>query len=261
MTHRGFFSSYCLPTLVCLLYLFLYTPIIVLMAYSFNESALGYKWSGFTFLWHLELLSSDELWGPLSTSLMVACASMVLSVSMASLYVFFQERLVPGWVLYLFYASLGIPEVVLAVGLLGFFYFFTVPLGMLTLIIAHTVLGLGYVVPIIQSRYAEFNKRLLEASLDLGATPVQTFFRIILPFMMPALSAGAMLVFIISFDDFTLSFFCAGAQTQTLPLYIFSRLREGASPDITALSTLLLIVSSFFIFVFSSIQARKGRVK
>jgi spermidine/putrescine transport system permease protein len=231
----------------------------VLIAYSFNAEAYGYTWHGFTLEWYRELFRSDAIWDPLKTSLIVALSTVFLSVSMASFFVFFCAQRSMTRLLYLFYASLAVPEVVLAVGLLSMFFSISVPLGTITLIAAHTVIGLGYVVPIIASRYVEIDKRLMEASLDLGATQIQTFFKIVLPLMFPAIMAGSMLVFIISFDDFILSFFCSGASTQTLPVYIFSRLREGASPELTALSVILLAVSSLLILIFSSLQVRKGK--
>ena len=151
------------------------------------------------------------------------------------------------------------PEIVLAVGLLSFFSFFAVPLGATTLIVGHTLLGLGYVIPILHARFIELDESLIEASYDLGATQRQTFFSIVLPLLMPALVASGLLVFIISLDDFIISFFCAGASVQTLPLYIFAVIRTGASPMINALSTIMLIFSSLFVLLFSFLHIRKVR--
>jgi spermidine/putrescine transport system permease protein len=113
------------------------------------------------------------------------------------------------------------------------------------------------VVPILHARYDELDKRLIEASLDLGASQSQTFFSVVLPLLYPALYSSALLVFIISFDDFVLSFFCAGALSQTLPMYIFSLLRAGSSPVVSALSTILLATSSIFVMAFLYIQFKK----
>jgi spermidine/putrescine transport system permease protein len=132
----------------------------------------------------------------------------------------------------------------------------SVPLGKVTLIAAHTVLGLGYTVPVLYARYQELDYRLIEASLDLGATYSQTFFRVILPLIRPALIVGALLVFIISFDDFVLSYFCAGPSAQTLPLYILSMLRSGVSPVVNALATGLLVLSSALVVLFCSLTVR-----
>jgi len=125
------------------------------------------------------------------------------------------------------------------------------------LIVGHTLLGLGYVIPIVHSRFIELDESLIEASYDLGATQRQTFFRVVLPLLMPALIASGLLVFIISLDDFIISFFCAGASVQTLPLYIFAVIRTGASPMINALSTIMLICSSFFVVLLSFLHIKR----
>ena len=252
--------SYGMTLFVFLLYLILYIPIFVLISFSFNENAITYTWQGFTFDWYYELFASVEVWHALKNSLIVASASVILSLSLGSLFIFFCKRKLVKKLLIIFYGSLGMPEIVLAVGLLSLFSFCSIPLGGATLIAGHTLLGLGYVVPILYSRFSELDISLIEASYDLGATQRQTFFSIILPMLAPALIASGMLVFIISLDDFIISFFCAGASMQTLPLYIFAVIRTGASPMINALSTILLIVSSILVLIFSFIQIKKTRM-
>ncbi len=155
-----------------------------------------------------------------------------------------------GKFLNLFYGNLVIPETVLAVGLLGFFTLVSIPLGLITLILAHTVLGLGFVIPIIYARFVELDYRMTEASLVLGATPVQTFFKVTLPLLRPSLFVAGLLIFIISFDDFVLSYFCAGSTSQTLSLYILSMLRSGISPMVNALSAVLVLFSSILVLLF-----------
>ncbi len=242
---------------IALVYLFLYIPITVLVIFSFNTMPFPAPWLGFTTHWYHELYNSVHLWDAFYNSLFVALSAMTLSLVMGTSLIFYivqngkLERL-----LSLFYANIIIPEVVLAVGLLSFFSFWTVPLGLPTLIIAHTVLGLGYVIPIVYTRFKELDYRLTEASLDLGATPLQTFFKITLPLLRPSLFAAALLVFIISFDDFVLSYFCAGSSTQTLSLYILSMLRSGLSPVVNALSTLLLLLSSILVLVFCWLNSK-----
>jgi len=157
----------------------------------------------------------------------------------------------------MFYASLATPEIVLAVGLLSFFSIFSIPLSLTTLIAGHTLIGLGYVIPILQTRFEELDKRYMEAALDLGATQGQAFWRIMIPLMWPAITAAALLVFILSLDDFLISFFCSGGSTQTLPIYIFVMIRSGATPVVNALSTLLLVVSSLLVLLFSSLKIKK----
>jgi spermidine/putrescine transport system permease protein len=247
--------DYFLPCFVSVLYIFLYLPIIVLILFSFNKNAFTYQWKGFTIEWYYALFESSEVWSALSNSLLVASISVVLSISMGALLVFFSTRI--KRLLLLFYGSLAIPEIVLAVGMLSFFALTQIPLGITALIAGHTLLGLGYVIPIIYIRFNELSSELIEASLDLGASQVQTFFRIVLPWLAPALFAASLLVFIISFDDFVISFFCTSAASQTLPIYIFSMIRAGEMPIVSALSTVLLFVSSLFVLLFSALQIKR----
>ena len=242
---------------MALVYLFLYIPIIVLVIFSFNTMPFPSPWLGFTTHWYHELYNSVYLWDAFCNSLIVALSAMSLSLLMGTALIFYTiqggriER-----ILSIFYANIIIPEVVLAVGLLSFFSFWAVPLGLPTLIVAHTILGLGYVIPIVYTRFKELDYRLTEASLDSGATPIQTFFKITLPLLRPSLFAAALLVFIISFDDFVLSYFCAGSSTQTLSLYILSMLRSGLSPVVNALSTILLFFSSILVLVFCWLNSK-----
>lgn len=249
--------DYFFPLCVGIVYFFLYTPFVVLIIFSFNDSNLSFKWMGFTTKWYGLLWDKAEIWNALYTSLIVASSAVALSISMSTLFIFFGSRRSMNRIRSLFYANLAIPEIVLAVGLMSLFYFFGIQLGITTLIAAHTVLGLGYVVPLIYDRYGELDKKYVEASLDLGATPWQTFRLIVLPLLSPALFASALLVFIISFDDFVLSFFCSAGTTQTLPMYIFALIRAGSSPLVSALSTLLLIASSLVVILFLSGHVRK----
>ena len=155
-------------------------------------------------------------------SLIVAVCSTAISLTIGVLLIFYaaQGGRV-GKFLVLFYGNLVIPETVLAVSLLGFFTLISIPLGLTTLVLAHTVLGLGFVIPIIYARFLELDYRMTEASLVLGATPMQTFFKVTLPLLRPSLIVTGLLIFIISFDDFILSYFCAGSTSQTLSLLYF----------------------------------------
>jgi len=254
------FSSYCMPLAVAALYLFLYLPIFVLVIFSFNNNAFTHNWLGFTTHWYADLFASTEVWHALKNSLLIAGASVALSLTLGSTFIFFGSRATVNRLLLLFYGSLAMPEIVLAVGLLSLFSFFSVSLGATTLVVGHTLLGLGYVIPILHGRFVELDVNLIEASYDLGATKRQTFFKIVLPLLAPALIAAGLLVFIISLDDFIISFFCAGASVQTLPLYIFTVIRTGASPMLNALSTIMLIISSLLVIVFSLLHVKKVRI-
>jgi spermidine/putrescine transport system permease protein len=239
------------------IYLFLYTPILVLIVFSFNNAPFPSSWMGFTLTWYRELFYSSALWASFFNSLVIALFSTVLSLllSLGLIYYTIHEQPIEQFV-YLFFSSVFIPEIIFALALLSFFSIFAVPLGLMSLIIGHTVLGLGYAVPIIFSSYLSLDKRLQEASFDLGATKGQTFYKITLPLLKPALFVAGLLVFIISFDDFIVSYFCAGGEAQTLSLYIYSMIRSGISPVINALSTLLLVFTSLLVLLFCSVMLR-----
>lgn len=249
--------SYMLPVLSLAVYIFLYVPIAVLVIFSFNKSELPFTWEGFSLRWYYELWRSSEIWHALANSFIVAFSAVFLSSTMAVLYVFYGTQRIIKKLYITFYASLATPEIVIAVGLLSLFSLFAIPLGLTTLIAGHTLIGLGYVVPIVHARYQELDKQYMEASLDLGATEGQTLRYIMIPLLRPALLASGLLVLVLSLDDFIISFLCSGGATQTLPIYIFVMIRSGATPVVNALSTLLLLLSSILVLIFSSLHIKK----
>lgn len=251
------FSRYFFPLSALCIYAFLYLPIIALVIFSFNANEFSFGWSGFTTQWYVDLFSSSEIWIALENSLIVASSAVFLSLFMSITIVFYSRQGLRWAVPVLFTSNLAIPEIVLAIGMLSVFSFLGVPIGLPTLIAGHTIIGLGYTVPLIYDRFTELDKRYTEASLDLGATLTQTLRRVIVPMMLPAIVASALLVFVVSFDDFVLAFFCGGASAQTLPLFIFSMIRTGASPMVSALSVLLLFFSSLLVVISLSLSVKK----
>ena len=245
--------------LIISIFLFLYIPMAILVIFSFNDGLFPSPWQGFTLKWYGELFHSPPVWDAFYNSLIVALFATVLSLcfSLGLVYYESHERTIGSWV-YLFYGTICMPEVVLAIGLLSFLSFCSVPLGLTTLIAGHTLLGLGYAVPIIYGSYHSLDATLREASRDLGATNSQTFFKITVPLLRIPLLVSALLVFIISFDDFIVSYFCAGSEAQTLSLYIYSMIRTGISPVINALSSLLLALSGLLVFMFCSLSLRSN---
>jgi spermidine/putrescine transport system permease protein len=253
------FLKLIMPSFVGGVYFFLYLPIFILVLFSFNNAQMVYKWHGFTLHWYYELFRTTEIWTALKNSLIVASSAVTLSLVMGSLLVWGLNKK-SKFFLPIFYVTVMIPDVVVAVGLLTFFTILYVPLGMTALIVGHTLIGLGFVVPIVYSRFADLDQRLIEASYDLGASQWQTFFKVILPLLKPSLISAGLLVFIISLDDFLIAFFCASSDSQTLSLYIFSMVRAGLSPLVNALSVFMLIVSSVFVLLFIALQNKMGGV-
>lgn len=256
MTQKIFFRNIGVLFIMGM-YLFLYIPIVVLIAFSFNKGLFPSPWVGFSLRWYYELMESTVLWGAFYNSLIIALASTALSLFFSLCLVYYESHecsIGPG--IYLFYGTIFIPEIVLGIGLLSFLSLCAIPLGITTLIAGHTILGMGYAVPIIYSRYHALDKRVQEASLDLGATRSQTFFKITLPLLYQPLLVAGLLIFIISFDDFVVSFFCAGGEAQTLSLYVYSMIKLGISPVINALSTILFLLSSCLVLLFCSLTVR-----
>lgn len=248
---KKFFNNIALPLFVSLVFILLYLPLVVLVVFSFNDAPFPAPWTGFSFKWYSELMQSPEIWRSFYTSAALGLSATFLSIMMTLGLIYY--NLMGGKLkksLLLFYGNILVPEIVLAVALLCFLTFLSIPLGMLTLIISHTILCSGYVLPIVYGRFLSIDKSIIEASLDLGATMSNTFFKIVVPLLKPSLLAAGLLAFIISFDDFVLSFFCAGSNAQTLSLFIYSMIRSGVSPVVNALSTILLILSSLLVMVF-----------
>lgn len=242
--------SVAIPCMALLVYFFLYIPILVLVAYSLQQDQTAWSWQRLTLSWYYQLVHSPEIWFALRNSIIVAVSSSLLAVTMGVLAVYSWGHRYAAF-FSSFYAAVLIPEVIVAVGLLSIFALFHAPLGLTTLIVGHTLLGLGFVIPIVHTRFLELDQHLIEASLDLGASHWQTFWQVIVPILRPSIGASALLVLIISLDDFLISFFCTGAYSQTLSLYIFAMIRSGVSPVINALSTVMLLLSSILVFLFS----------
>jgi spermidine/putrescine transport system permease protein len=237
-----------------LLYVFLYVPIVLLIIFSFNQGPSTISWTGFTLDWYRELWNDFETWQALYNSLFIAVTSVLLTLFFGTTYVFYGNSLKTSPVRYFFYTVLGVPDIVLGVSLATLFVTFFLPLGVMTVIVGHVLLGFAYAIPIIQARYDELEIAQIEASYDLGASNVQTFFYVVLPYLMPALISSGLLVFIISLDDFVIAYFCLGADTVTLPLHVFALIRSAATPEVNALSTFMLALSFLFISIFFIMQ-------
>lgn len=245
-----------LQILVYSIYAFLYTPIVVLVAFSFNQNPYTQTWQAGTLEWYQKLFNTPELHAALFNSLIIAFYTTIIGLVVGTLFVVYCNEKHIHTLLNFFYSILGIPEIVIAVSILNFFSFLQVNLGFTTLISGHVLLSLAYIIPILQAHYQSIDKQLIEASYDLGATHTHAFLTIIFPLLLPSILASGLLVFIISLDDFLIAFFCAGPAVQTLPLYIFSMIRAGTTPIINALSTLLLLFSCLCIFLFFILQKK-----
>ncbi len=252
--NRQYFGKFILPIVVAIAYLFLYLPIIVLVLFSFNKSNLSVAWGGFSLQWYEKLISSPEILNALQASLVVALSTTFLSLLIGTCFIVASRWGKSSFFSNLFYVNILLPEIVLAIGILSIFTFFQIPLGYGSLIAGHTLLGLGFVIPIVRARFVELDPILTEASLDMGATYWQTFLKVMIPLLMPSLLASGLLVFTLSMDDFLISFFCSGPTVQTLSVYVYSMIRTGVDPMINAISSCFLIVSSLLVFLLCSLK-------
>jgi putrescine transport system permease protein len=233
-------------------FLFLYGPILSLIIYSFNESRLVTVWGGFSTKWYVELLQNKQLLGAAWLSFKVAAinatAATVLGtlagLALARFGPFRGRALLTGMAT----APLVMPEVITGLSLLLLFVAMEQAVGwpagrgMTTIIIAHITFSMAYVTVVVQSRLATLDESLEEAAMDLGARPAKVFFLITLPIILPAILAGWLLAFTLSWDDLVISSFVSGPGSSTLPIVIFSKVRLGVSPDINALASILVLI-------------------
>jgi spermidine/putrescine transport system permease protein len=232
------------PLVVALVYLFLYLPIFVLVIFSFNDGDFAGGWQGFSLRWYSAMFDSPEVLGALQASVIVAVSSTFLSLLFGFSAVLASRWLRSMRLMAVFYANVLVPDIVLGIGLLCLFAMLGIPLGYKSLIVGHTVLGLGFVIPILSSRFQQIDPILTEASMDLGATQWQTVRHVVIPLLAPGIIASSLLVFTISLDDFVISFFCSGTHVETLSVYVFNQIKNMIDPRINALSTCMLTISS-----------------
>lgn len=223
---------------------FLYIPISVLVALSFNEGGLPTAWTGFSVKWYGELWRNTEVLAAALNTLIVALVSTVLATLLGTfLAIGVELRRTRGRGLEaLIFAPMIIPDIVLAIALLSFFSLLRVPMGLPTIIAAHVVFNLAFVCAVVRARLRSFDWAIVEASADLGASFATSLGRIVLPVLAPAIIAGALLAFTLSVDEFIIAFFTAGAgrASTTLPMQIYAMIRFGVTPEINALATLVL---------------------
>ncbi len=226
--------------------LFLYLPIAVLIAYSFNAAKLAATWQGFSLDWYRLLTQDHALAAALRNSLLIATVSTAIAVLLGVGAAIGLERLPwrrRAWLDGAFLLPLVMPEIVMGVSLLLLFVLFSMPLGLPTVMVGHAAFNVPVVMVLVRTRLRKLDPHLEEAARDLGATPWQALRRVTLPLLQPAIVGAALLAFTVSFDDFVVTFFTAGPGATTLPLKVYSMIKTGISPEINALSTLLVLAS------------------
>lgn len=244
-----------------IIYALFYIPVLVMIQFSFNDAKRNYSWEGFTTAWYGKLFSfrNHDLWEALVYSLIIAVVATVISVVIGVLggiglkkFHFRGKKFIN----LMLYVPIVVPEIVLAVSMLIIFMTIGIKLGMGTIVIGHCTFCIPYAVVTIKGRISGDNDTLQEASMDLGANRVQTFWRVTIPSIMPGIMSAAFLSFTLSIDDVIMSNMLASARQSTLPVLILSVNRTGITPDINALTTLMVLIMVFGMLVMNFIQRR-----
>ena len=235
-------------------YAFLYVPLLIVVVYSFNDSRLNAEWVGFTLDWYRTLVHDDQMLTAAANSLIIGLvASLVSTVlgTMAGVAMYrYRLRLLP----ILIVAPIAIPEILMGVSLLIFFVLLNFTLGLVSVALAHIAFCIGFVAIVVRARLAGMDETLTEAARDCGASPWKAFRYVTLPLIMPGVIAGALMAFTLSIDDFVITFFTAGAGTVTLPLQIYSMIKIAVTPEVNAVSTLLMLLTLLLIVAATRIS-------
>ena len=262
--------------------IFLWLPIILLVVYSFNASRrAGGRWEGFSTQWYSKLFegvtgtgsefSTDQLLESVQTTLVVSITATIIATVLGTMIAmamvrgrFAGKRTLDG----LLYLPVVIPDITMGIALVVFFKFMFDGVekivgtryfpSMFTVVIAHVAFNISYVAIVVRARLSDMNPRLEEAARDLGANEWRTFWRVTYPLLVPGIVAAALLAFTLSLDDFVVTFFAGGATTTTLTVYVFSLVRRGVSPEINAVSTLMILASTALILVSLLLQGRNA---
>ena len=228
---------------LALILTFLYLPIIVMIALSFNASVSRAEWTGFTLDWYVKLFQSKQILAALKVTLEVAVVATVISTIIGTLGAIGLHSMhsgMAGWLMNVSYLPMTTPDIVTGVSLMLMFVFTRIPLDKWTMIMAHVTFDTPYVLFSVLPKLKQMNPNLYEAALDLGCHPVKALFKVIIPEIMPGIVTGSMMAFTMSLDDFVISYFTSNTD-QNLSMIVYSAARRGVEPTIYALSTLMFL--------------------
>jgi spermidine/putrescine transport system permease protein len=247
-------QSWLLWSVASLVYAFLYVPLAIVVAFSFNDSRLNAEWVGFTLHWYDVLFHDEQMLAAALNSLVIALVASSVSTVLGTLAGYamyrYRLRLLPVLVL----TPIAIPEILMGVSLLMFFVMLNMTLGLVSIMLSHIAFCIGFVAIVVRSRLSGMDESLTEAARDLGATPAQAFRLVTLPLIMPGIVAGALMAFTLSIDDFVITFFTAGVDATTLPLQIYSMIKIAVTPEVNAISTLLMLLTLVLIVIASRLS-------
>jgi spermidine/putrescine transport system permease protein len=243
-------------------YAFLYLPLAVVVLFSFNDSELNAEWVGFTTRWYGKLLGDEVMLEAAANSLLIALVSSSVATVLGAMAGLAMHRYRLRYLTFLVLTPVAMPEILLGVSLLLFFrQVLDLTLGLVSILIAHITFSIGFVAIIVRARLAGMDESLFEAARDLGATPWLTFRRVTLPLILPGLIAGFLMSFTLSIDDFVITFFTAGVGVTTLPLQIYSMIKVAVTPEVNAVSALLMALTLTLIVLASRLAPDALRVR
>lgn len=244
-----------------IVFFLMYLPIALVVIFSFNESKLPVRFTGFSLQWYEKLFQNDAMLEALRNSLILGVLSCALSAVIGTLGAVGLSRIhwkTKGILEYISILPLMIPEIILGMVLMAFFYLLNLPFGMLTLLLGHTVFCIPYILMEVKARLVGMDPALEEAARDLGAGPFRAFRDITLPLIMPAVMSGSLLAFAMSMDDVVISIFINGPRLSTLPIKVYTQLKTGVTPEINALCTIMLAVT-LLVLAVRALFSRRGR--
>ncbi len=238
---------------------FLYVPIIVLIAQSFNAGKSRAKWEGFSFRWYMELLNNESIMNALYITVTIALLAAVLSTilgTLAAIGIHAMKKKPQSLMMTLTNIPMTMPDIVTGISLMLLFMFMQVKRGYWTMLLAHVTFDTPYVILSVLPKLKQMNKHSYEAAIDLGATPTYALFHVIIPAIRPGIITGAMLAFTLSLDDFTISYFTTSPLVQNLSTLIYSQARKGIEPTMNALSALMFIALLILLLVVNRRTAK-----
>ena len=235
-----------------LIYIFLYLPIAVVVLFAFNSNSNNIKFTGFSLQWFGKLVQDASLLGSFGNTIIIAVSSTIVSTIIGTLAAVGMWRYKfkgKGFIDALLYIPVVIPEIILGISLLSLFSLSHVPMGLLSLIMAHITFSVPFVVFTVRARLFGFDRSIEEASMDLGANRIKTFINVTLPVIFPGVISGALLAFTLSIDDVIISSFTAGPATTTFPIKVMELIRSGITPDVNALTVLILLATACLVII------------
>jgi len=243
-------------------FVFLYFPIVTLIAFSFNDSRRNIVWKGFTLKYYVKAYNNTGLHEAFINSLIIASTSTLISTILGAMlglalyrYRFPGKGPFEGWA----HLPIVIPEICMGVAMMAFFFLVEIPLGLFTVTVSHIAFSIPFVAVIVRARMGGFDHSLEEASRDLGANRWQTFWHVTFPYMVPGVIAGALLALTLSLDDFVITFFTTGPGATTFPIKIYSMVRFSVTPEVNAASTVLIAVTLGLTLTAMWVQSRSAR--